>query len=837
MSQPKYCTTFWTAGVLSAALIGLSNNLMAQENPPFVDDQAVQQQGVETLTRGPLHEAFAEVIAYNPQPGLTVPRQPPEPIDELPPSEKPANAEAIWIPGYWTWEEDRNDFIWVSGVWRVPPPGAQWVPGYWIKVEDGYQWVSGYWWYGEEQQDVTEVTYLPQPPESLEAGPSSPQPSEDQFWVPGCWIWKDVRYVWRPGYWARVQPDWVWIAAHYIWTPSGCVFVDGHWDYVLHRRGLCFAPAYLEPAIYTQPTFRYQPAVVIDVHVVHYHLFCRPRYYHYYFGDYYDQQYVQRGIVPWFELYHSRIGYDPFFVYNRWYYKQHHPDVDWGQRVRNWYEYRVRHPDARPPRTYADMRRLLRGPEGRGSELLEVAISLNVAATRKEFPVRLERVDESYRERMIDLRKQVRSFGEERGRLESQLRDRERDGGKFDRPRDLKFPSASPVSPERLRLAEQPRRGERPDRGERPETPAPPSKPETPLPPQVPGKPDRPGAPGRPDVPGKPQTPDFRERPGRPEGPERPDVPGRPDRPGRPERPGLPETPQESERRTPPQGPQPPQVPGKPERPFGPGAQDRPGGPGRPDTPRDSGRPDFQQPEGPGERQPRGPEGQRPGFDQRGRDGQRRSFRLPDASTPGGPSPFGPPSQQGPGDRGGRFDPPGQQEPSGRPNFGAPGQPGPGGNRFQTPGRPDGFQQRNFRGPDRPESPDGGRFGRPDQRGGIPGGFGPDRSGMPEPPTGRRGPGGSPGLDGGIRGGQQENPRFGPNRGGSQSPGGSPDVDGGRRGGSQFRPFSPRGPSFGGGDRPGGDRSNRSEARSGSPGGDDDGGPPPRSKGRGRDND
>ena len=48
-----------------------------------------------------------------------------------------------WIPGYWAWDDERTDFLWVSGIWRALPPGRQWVPGYWGRSGQGAQWTSG----------------------------------------------------------------------------------------------------------------------------------------------------------------------------------------------------------------------------------------------------------------------------------------------------------------------------------------------------------------------------------------------------------------------------------------------------------------------------------------------------------------------------------------------------------------------------------------------------------------------------------------------------------------------------------------------------------------------
>ena len=149
---------------------------------PAPTGQPSSEQDVEYLLRGPLHEAFAEPVNFNPQPGIVVPKAPPNPVPEMPPAVKPSE-EAAWISGYWAWDDDRSDFIWISGVYRVTPPDQRWVPGYWERVAEGYQWVAGFW----ASQAADHVEYLPQPPESLEQGPSSPAPSADYFWVSGSW--------------------------------------------------------------------------------------------------------------------------------------------------------------------------------------------------------------------------------------------------------------------------------------------------------------------------------------------------------------------------------------------------------------------------------------------------------------------------------------------------------------------------------------------------------------------------------------------------------------------------------------------------------------------------
>jgi hypothetical protein len=107
---------------------------------------AAQQQGdPRVLDQGPIHEAFAEPIALDAKARVIIDRQPPEPINELPPEVKPDGDNVEWIPGYWMWSDEQLDFVWVSGVWREIPPGRRWVPGHWLAEGNSFIWASGFW--------------------------------------------------------------------------------------------------------------------------------------------------------------------------------------------------------------------------------------------------------------------------------------------------------------------------------------------------------------------------------------------------------------------------------------------------------------------------------------------------------------------------------------------------------------------------------------------------------------------------------------------------------------------------------------------------------------------
>jgi len=273
------------------------------ENPP----------GVEVQARGPVHEAFAEPVETRPQESAAVPRQPPDPVPELPPDQKPEGNNVQWIAGYWNWDDDTKDFLWVSGVWRDVPPDRQWVPGHWQQVEEGWQWVAGFWAAADQEQ----VDYVPPPPPSIEAGPSAPAPDATSSYVPGCWVHREARFWWRPGFWVAFRPDWMWVPAHYCWSPGGCIFVEGYWDHPLHERGLLFAPVRFERGFVVTAQRPYVPTFVVQSDFLLSALFVNPTCHHYYFGDYFESHYAQRGFVTWLDFRTSKHSYDPTFAYYR----------------------------------------------------------------------------------------------------------------------------------------------------------------------------------------------------------------------------------------------------------------------------------------------------------------------------------------------------------------------------------------------------------------------------------------------------------------------------------------------------------------------------------------
>jgi len=401
-----------TCMITSLLLLGAGHGLAAAfaQQPGQFDDP----QGMQVLTRGPVHEAFAETVTFNPEPGIIVPRAPRAIIEEVPPDQRPEGVNVTWIPGYWGWDDERNDFLWISGTWRDVPPGRQWVPGYWGQSGQGHQWTSGFW----ADAGLRETEYLPEPPESIEMGPSAAAPALNQDWIPGTWVWQQTRYSWRPGYWAAGRADWVWVPAHYIWAPRGYVFSDGYWDHAMERRGVLFAPVYFDQAVYAQPNYSYSPSFAINISIITDQLFVRPRYQHYYFGDYYDRRYQDTGFFASFSFQSSRQGYDPIYSHRRW---QNRGDRDWARRDSDNFNRRRDFADARPPRTLQAQRERGSRVQKQGEDRFEVATLFNRLTNRKDSPTRFQKVEPAERTRMSQLGRGIQNTRNERQSLESKV--------------------------------------------------------------------------------------------------------------------------------------------------------------------------------------------------------------------------------------------------------------------------------------------------------------------------------------------------------------------------------------------------------------------------------
>jgi hypothetical protein len=360
--------------------------------------------GISVQASGPVHEAFAHPVPTTPLPGPVIPKKPPDPIPEVPPDQKPTGDNVIWIPGYWAWDDARNDYLWVSGAWRAAPLNRKWVPGYWNEVENGVQWAPGFW----ASNDRQDATYLEPPPASVDNGPSTPAPDDNTIYVPGCWVYGDNGFNWRPGYWTDARPGWIWTPAYYSWTPRGCVYVEGCWDLPLEDRGLLFAPVAFDQPLWATPGWTYQPWCTVPLENLLSVLWCRPSCCSYYFGDYFGDRFAGLGFSPWCE-YGPRF-HDPLFGYYGW---EHRRDPSWYRGLHNDFLARRAGDLPRPGRTFAEQQALERQHGGR--DLMRTVTPLREAQATH---ARLTPLSPTERESALNRANHLREWSGQRARLE-----------------------------------------------------------------------------------------------------------------------------------------------------------------------------------------------------------------------------------------------------------------------------------------------------------------------------------------------------------------------------------------------------------------------------------
>ena len=316
---------------------------------------------MDVLTRGPLHEGFAIPVHFGTDAKLIVDRQPPEMIQEFAPSHRPqGNVE--WIPGYWSWDNDLKDFIWISGIWRDAPPERRWIPGYWQPTSaKSFAWMSGFWY----PTDAQNIELHPAPPVQKMVAPQGNAPSDNHFWVPGNWQPENGKYVWHDGFWSRHEEGHVWIPMQNTPSADGFVHVPGYWDYPIDERGTIFAPVQFKSDLAQAASIEYTPDVAVPADNLQYHLFADPRRNSYMFGNYYDPSYANQGILPWYRYYPS-VGYiDPLVGYNSWYYGRQ--GSNYLSTMGLWNSYYLNNNGYRPALTYRQQLALAQQYQGQPS--------------------------------------------------------------------------------------------------------------------------------------------------------------------------------------------------------------------------------------------------------------------------------------------------------------------------------------------------------------------------------------------------------------------------------------------------------------------------------------
>ncbi|OJW07429.1 MAG: hypothetical protein BGO49_26025 [Planctomycetales bacterium 71-10] len=249
--------------------------------------------GLKPMAAGPVHEAFLSPRRDVEPP--VVPKSPPPPVVERPAAEPPSS-EARWIEGYWDWLAESGKFAWVTGTWRVPPPGRFWVNGLWKRDADGWRRTPGFW----SDRSTDRIAYRKDgPPDRRPPDDPGAPPKPNCFYIPGQYVPDGDGLAWRKGFWADAKPGWAWVPASWTRQPEGWIYQAGYWDRPLEERGTLFAPAELAGEVADGQVLAYRPYTEVSPQL-------------------YGQLYGAFGRwTPWYDGYPG-VCYDPagrYFAY------------------------------------------------------------------------------------------------------------------------------------------------------------------------------------------------------------------------------------------------------------------------------------------------------------------------------------------------------------------------------------------------------------------------------------------------------------------------------------------------------------------------------------------
>jgi hypothetical protein len=220
-----------------------------QDNPPPLERPVTELAPLPPVANPPaatgarasepremLHEALQSARERPEAARVHVRREPPASIVERPSGRRPG-ARAQWVPGYWEWDAERNEFVWMGGMWQVAPPGSVWAPGRWVREADGWYRAPGSWVSRRDGTVARARAASGDQPAWRTTGPPATHPDDtpdlapgpDYFFVSGHYVPEGDRLAWRRGFWARLQPGWDWVPARWVRRSEGWEFRRGYW--------------------------------------------------------------------------------------------------------------------------------------------------------------------------------------------------------------------------------------------------------------------------------------------------------------------------------------------------------------------------------------------------------------------------------------------------------------------------------------------------------------------------------------------------------------------------------------------------------------------------------
>ena len=397
----------------------------------------------------------------SPRRSSTIPRlapsfakEPPQPIQEMPPDQKPAGQNIQWIPGYWagTSRATTSSGSAASGASRrpivsgFPATGTKSTGATSGSREPGFRSVR-------ETRAKPAVVLAPAPAEPRSRSQHAPALSQRELdsrllVLASVGIRLAARILGgRP---AQLDLD----ARALCLDPEWLSLRAGYWDLPVANRGLMFAPVYYPQPVYAQPNFVFTPSIGIVGSAVTANLFVQASTNQYMFGNFYAQNFVSVGITPWFSFSFATgppLFYDPLFSYYAVINVRQNPG--WVAAVREQYVLRRDRVELRPPNTYIEQTRIIernvnitRNVTVVDHRELAMPLSRLAADPVAGRGMRMVKVEEAERQQFRQQVAQLHQFREQRVQQEREgARARAAGGAAAQRPRPMNLPH-SPIA-------------------------------------------------------------------------------------------------------------------------------------------------------------------------------------------------------------------------------------------------------------------------------------------------------------------------------------------------------------------------------------------------------
>ena len=176
-------------------------------------------------------------------------------------------------------------------------------------------------------------------------------------------------------------------------------------------------PVYFSQPVYLRPNYVYRPWCALNTPNLFVHLWVRPNYGHFYFGNYYGSNWATGESLPACQYRPYRNCYDPVLTQLQCHYRQ--SGVNYINRLDGWHNHYASNVSSRPPRTWNEQVRIVNNVNINKTKITNVkqnllAVNLQDASKRNDMTMKFARLDGNMQKQAINLSKETRDVRQHR---------------------------------------------------------------------------------------------------------------------------------------------------------------------------------------------------------------------------------------------------------------------------------------------------------------------------------------------------------------------------------------------------------------------------------------